>query len=620
MSCRLLLIFFFCNQILVAQNEICTGNLGDNIFESGDFGTGQVNIPPKPDDLISTYTYVSAGPPFDGSFTITNNTGAWPNLFQTWVATLDNGADADGYFMVVNADFQPGIFYEQTIDGLCENTLYVFTADILNIVRIGVADHILPNVSFLLNDVEQFTTGGIPQDERWNTYGFTFTTGPGETTKKLSLRNNAPGGIGNDLAIDNIAFQACGPIAEILPRDIANICEDGDPILINATVTGDQFGAGQAFQWQQSFDEGLTWENIEFATTDNFEHTETRAGFYYYRYLLANAESNLSNPKCRVNSNVKIIQVVPKFWEIKEDLCIGLSFQVGNTQYNETGIFTDSLISSLGCDSIVTLDLTIVDEGPIRPRISPEDPLCANTDGGSIGVSTIQNAREPFRITLGDRTSSSFVRFVGLEAGSYEIFIEDDVGCTFDTIIELIDPEPFVIDLGEDLTLDLGESVSINPISNFPIAQFEWTPNNQTLSEEDDINQNFTPINSALYTLTATSDLGCIAVDDVFIRINAVREVYIPNVFSPNGDGQNDFFAIFPGIPNVQTIQEVGIYDRWGNLVFTRQNINPTDGTQLWDGQFNNQFVGTGAYLYAVRILFLDGEEEWITGTVTVVY
>ncbi len=38
-----------------AQNDICTGNLGDNIFESGDFGTGQVNIPPKPDDLLSTY-------------------------------------------------------------------------------------------------------------------------------------------------------------------------------------------------------------------------------------------------------------------------------------------------------------------------------------------------------------------------------------------------------------------------------------------------------------------------------------------------------------------------------------------------------------------------------------
>ena len=328
-----------------AQNDICTGNLGDNIFISGDFGTGEINIPSKPADIISTYNYVGQGPPRDGSFTLTNNTGAWSGLYSAWLAIGDQSNDPNGYFMVINADFSPGIIYEQTIEGLCENTLYAFSADIINLVKRGTANHIEPNVSFLLNEVEQYTTGDIGQTEQWNTYGFTFTTNPGETTMKLSLRNNAPGGFGNDLAVDNVTFRPCGPIAEILPKDIANICEDGDPIAINATINGNQFGDG-AFQWQQSFDEGLNWFDIDMANQNTIEHTERSAGFYYYRYLLSNTPENLSNAKCRVNSNTKIVQVVPKLFEIEQSICEGLSFEVGTSNYNQSGIYTCLLYTS----------------------------------------------------------------------------------------------------------------------------------------------------------------------------------------------------------------------------------------------------------------------------------
>ena len=207
---------------------------------------------------------------------MTNNTGAWGGLYSAWLAIGDQSNDPNGYFMVINADFSPGVIYEQTIEGLCENTLYAFSADVINLVRTGIVNHVEPNVSFLLNDVEQYTSGNIGQTERWNTYGFTFTTDPGVTTMTLSLRNNAPGGIGNDLAIDNVTFRPCGPIAEILPKDIANICEDGDPIAINATINGNQFGEG-AFQWQQSFDEGLNWENMDMANQNTIEHNEKSA-------------------------------------------------------------------------------------------------------------------------------------------------------------------------------------------------------------------------------------------------------------------------------------------------------------------------------------------------------
>ncbi len=615
----LLLLLIICVLKIDAQNDICTGNLGDNIFTSGDFSSGQANIlPSKPMDISTTYDYVGQGPPRDGSFTITNNTGAWSGLFSAWLAIGDRSDDPNGYFMVINADFTPGIIYEQTIEGLCENTLYAFSADIINLVKIGTLNHTEPNVSFLLNEEEQYTTGDIGQTERWNTYGFTFTTDPGVTTMKLSLRNNAPGGSGNDLAIDNVTFRPCGPIAEILPKDIANICEDGDPITINATINGGQFGEG-AFQWQQSFDEGLNWQDIDMANQNTIEHTEKSAGFYYYRYLLSNTAENLNNAKCRVNSNTKIVQVVPKLFDIERAICEGLSFEVGASSYNQSGVYTDSLISSLGCDSIVTLDLTIVPDEGIDPMIRFEHPICAGDTEGTISISNIQNINPPFTITVGERQATSFVQFVELTAGIYDILIEDAVGCTFGETIELIDPAPFVIDLGGNLRIDLGESVTIAPSTNFPITQFQWSPN-QADCVDNCSESTFLPTTSSTYSLTATSELGCLAIDSVFIAVNPVRRAFIPNVFSPNADGTNDFFAIHTGIPNVQEILQVAIYDRWGTLLFERQNVTPNQGSTLWDGTYQGQQVEQGVYLYHTNIMYLDGEKERITGTVTVVY
>ena len=617
---RLLLPFFLIIWTLTsaAQNDICTGNLGDNIFETGDFESGQANIPNKPDNLTTTYSYVTQGPPRDGAFTITNNTGAWAGLYGTWLAISDPSSDPNGYFMVINADFTPGIIYEQTIEGLCENTLYAFSADVINMVKRGVANHVDPNISFLLNEEELYTTGNIGQTERWNTYGFTFTTEPGVTTMKLSLRNNAPGGIGNDLAIDNVTFRPCGPIAEILPKDIANICEDGDPIEINATINGNQFGAG-AFQWQQSFDEGNTWVNIDLANENAVEHTEKSAGFYYYRYLLSNTPENLSNAKCRVNSNTKIVQVVPKLFDIERSICEGLSFEVGASRYSQPGIYTDSLISSLGCDSIVTLDLTIVPDEGIEPMIRLSDPICRGDTEGTIEIFNIQNVNPPYRIEVGERRATSFVKFVELTAGTYNILIEDAVGCTFEESVELVDPEQFTIDLGADLLIDLGETVTINPTTNYPIRQFQWSPN-QDDCQNDCFEPNFLPTLSSQYTLTATSELGCRAIDSVFIKVNPIRKVFIPNIFSPNADGINDYFSIYADMPNVQEILQVAIYDRWGNCLFNRQNLGTNQGENLWDGKYRGQTVERGAYLYYANMRYLDGVEAPISGTVTVLY
>lgn len=612
-----LLLFFITPFLMRAQ--ICDGNLGENIFTDGDFGSGVTNIL-SPNPMIAPgYDYVFTGPPNDGFYTVTNNTGAWPLLYNTWLAIEDNSDDPEGYMMVVNASFSPGLFYEQTIDGLCDNTDYVFTADIINLIAQGVTGHLAPNVTFLIDGEVRFTTGDIPQTNEWNTYGFTFTTDPGQTTVTLSLRNNAPGGIGNDLALDNISFQACGPLAQILPFTIANICEDGNPIELEATITGDQF-PDPAIQWQRSNDEGQTWEDIPGENGLTYTHAELAAGFYYYRYLIANSPTNLQNPKCRIISNIKIVRVAPKFHFINDTICAGTSIEIGGIEFTEPGSYVDSLISDIGCDSIVTVTVEVVDDPDITAQVDFTLPNCADDSNIQVNISNIQNGYPPYDIQFDDfLVPGPEVIFDNLTADAYPLFITDRFGCNLLDTVTIPAPEPFVIEFGPDLSIDLGESVSINGTTNYSIDQILWTPGIVDFDcMEGCLEVSGFPTGTTEYIISATSELGCMAFDTVFIEVNTVREVYIPNAFSPNDDGLNDVFTVFGNTPNVVEVETFQIFDRWGNLVFENNNFPPNAIDAGWNGKFGGRSLKNDVYLYVAEIRFLDGLTETYTGDVVI--
>jgi len=447
MTFRLILLtsFFLLSSALSAQQ--CSGNLGENIFTEGDFGSGPDVILPTDPGIAPGFTYESNPPPFDGFYTITSNTGRWGNNFGTWSNFADNSDDPNGYFMLVNANFEPGKFYEQRVDDLCENTLYQFTADIRNVIRRGV-NQLLPNVSFSIDDEIKFTTGFIPEEETWNTYGFTFTTEPGQTSVILALNNNAPGGLGNDLALDNISFRACGPMASIDGAENLRVCEDIGTATFTANISGDQYD-DPAIQWQESFDDGLTWQNVAGATGNTFEHTGRASGFYLYRFLLANGTSNLANSKCRIVSNVKNVFVVPKRWEIIDTICTGLSFAVGGNRYTNSGVTMDTLLSSLGCDSIVTLRLTVADDTGITPDFMVTDPSCSDRDDGEISLNGVSGGALPLTYVLdGERRGLAFF-YRSLGEGDYAYSLTDRYGCRVEGALTLGSPFPFSVELGE---------------------------------------------------------------------------------------------------------------------------------------------------------------------------
>ncbi len=613
----LFLISFFLAPFLSRSQMVqCTGNLGANIFEDGDFGSGADNILQQNPGIAPGYSYGQSTPPPDGIYVITNDMGAWSNIYDSWLEVGDNSDDPNGYMMVVNASNEPGLFYDQEVDGLCENTLYDFSADVLNVIKSTEGGHIFPDVSFLIDGEVAFNTGNIPQDERWHTYGFTFVTGPGQESVQLSLRNNAPGGFGNDLALDNISFRACGPNALILPIEITNICDDGSPIQLDATIDGDQFQT-PALQWQQSFDEGVTWEDMTGENGISITHNVLSSGFYYYRYLLANSDANLANEKCRIISNTKIVQVVPRFYTITDSICTGLSYAVGSNMYFETGNYEDTLISSIGCDSIVRLQLTVVQDPGITASVRTSDLSCHDREDGVLEITNILNGVGPFMVTInGVRNPESFKYIDSLPAGMYALEISDRFGCTYQDLLEIDRPPPFMLTIGPDTTVDLGSSLPLAWSTNDTIDDFRWFPLDQISCQDQCEGQTWQPLNDGFYGLLAFSDQGCVASDSAFVQVRSAEPLFFPNAISPNGDGVNDVFTVYQSNPIIQEVIGFTVFDRWGNALINGAEVYKAG----WSGiDVHGQRLPEGIYVYLLSLRLINGEVIDKAGSVTII-
>ncbi|MEM8585653.1 MAG: gliding motility-associated C-terminal domain-containing protein [Bacteroidota bacterium] len=608
---RLLIVFLFgLTQVgqlgLLAQS--CTGNLGENIFAEGDFGSGTANLLATDPGIAPGYIYTTVVPPEDGFYTITNNTAAWPGLFPSWLRIGDRSTDPNGYMMVVNASFDTGLFYEQEINGLCDNTTYLFSADVINLIRSSVTGHIAPNISFLIDGVEQFTTGNIPQSELWDNYGFAFTTLPGQNSVVLSLRNNAPGGIGNDLALDNISFRPCGPIARVAGPSQFGICEGQTSVELVAAISGEQFD-DPAIQWQQSFDNGQSWQNIVGANDPILNATVLPADAYRFRYLLANNPFNLLSALCRVVSTEIIVDVIPREVFISDTICEGGTYLIGNSSYTATGLYRDSLVSSLNCDSIVNLDLVVLSQPEINVSLDIDQPVCGD-DLGAVTITEITGGNPPYLTLIAGELSDTIGLALGpvsTPIGNYGVFVTDRFGCSAVAPFSIQASAPFDVDLGPDRSVRLGEELAIDVDASAPVANFNWSPFSPSCPN-DCLPAIFNPPGSGFLTLIAESEDGCLATDSVFIEVRPLRQVYVPNAFSPNNDGVNDAFAPIIIQPNVSSILRFEVYDRWGNQVYAQADWLPRGISDGWDGQIRGKLAPTGVYVYQAEVLFLDGE------------
>ncbi|MEM1327551.1 MAG: gliding motility-associated C-terminal domain-containing protein [Bacteroidota bacterium] len=194
---------------------------------------------------------------------------------------------------------------------------------------------------------------------------------------------------------------------------------------------------------------------------------------------------------------------------------------------------------------------------------------------------------------------------------TFRLQVNDKFGCIWDTTFQAgAAIEELIVTIGEEQVVRLGDSLTIKAQTNRAVAEVHWQPkvdcNNCLIYRS-------LPLEPGYVAVEVIDELGCRAQAKMNYYIDRSYDLFIPTAFSPNLDGQNDNFVIYGG-EQVMEIKTFRVFDRWGRLVFERENFPPNDPNFSWNGYFNDQISPTGLYAYYAEVKFIDGRIEMFKG------
>lgn len=168
-----------------------------------------------------------------------------------------------------------------------------------------------------------------------------------------------------------------------------------------------------------------------------------------------------------------------------------------------------------------------------------------------------------------------------------------------------------------EIQTPVGFPVTIPFTYSSGLVNYSWTPAGH-LSCTDCPNPVADPTFSTLYRVTVTDSNNCKYSDSVLVKtICNDKNYFVPNTFSPNGDGVNDVF--YPRGSNLYNIQSMRVFNRWGQLVFERRNFPANSAADGWDGRFNGQPAPMDAYVYIVEVICDNAQIVALRGDVTLI-
>ncbi len=650
-------ILFLLLLLPVVKAQTCNGSVGDPIVDIT-FGSGPTIGPPLPAGTTSNLSYLGFDCPNDGQYTITNKTG---NCFNSsWYSLTDHTGDPNGYFMLVNASYDPSVFYVQTIDGLCTGTTYQFAVWIANMCNFSSS--IQPNITLTIENTDgtilsSISTGNIPISvgaAQWKQYSINFTMPVGVSSVVIRMKNNAPGGIGNDIAIDDITFRPIGPAITVSSSDFTSdsmlLCiKDKRNLTFHSSV--EKCYATTAYQWQVSVNDGLTWTDIAGANSPDYTRTPTDAGIFEYRLTVAQL-NNINNAICRVASkkfkvtvygeNVRTINISNPDGAVCESSPV--TFRAATTYAGSNpffqwmintqpvgaandSIFTTSNLangdridcyfaSTLPCNDPLTSNVVPVNV-LTKARTSIDGFICEgeNYEGhtttgvyedafpGSNGCDSIRTLNlvvYPKEHTVFDTSICYGTSYSGLDKeGTYNYTYPSVHGCdSVHTIVLHVLPDinakPRL-----DTLLCTGDSIAYSP------GVFD------TYLWQDGSTRNpYIIVHGGSYRVTAGNKCGT-AVKTISV-VEKVCVVGFPTAFTPNGDGRNDIFRVVNGY-NIGVYQLM-VFNRWGQKVF--ESADPQRG---WDGSSSGKRADNGVYLWFCTYINRDKPSEKVSLRGTVV-
>ncbi|MBN8679448.1 MAG: gliding motility-associated C-terminal domain-containing protein [Chitinophagales bacterium] len=283
------------------------------------------------------------------------------------------------------------------------------------------------------------------------------------------------------------------------------------------------------------------------------------------------------------------------------------------------GTYTVTVTDANTCTT--TTNVTITEPTPLQITFTATDPKCFGLNNGSILVNATGGVA-PYRFSLNGAAPQNSNLFAGLGAGTYTITAYDLSDCETSEIIVVNTPIPLNVELGDDQNIAIGQSATLQAIVNVPfdsLASIIWSPLPDSAECPQCLTQTVYPFISTTYSIKVVDNNGCRDEDQVRVIVDRRKYVYIPNVFTPNDDGDNDIFSVFPRPGTVRKVNSLAVFDRWGEQLFVLENFNPYDGNLGWNGTYKGEPMNPGVFVWVVEIEFIDGVVELYKGDVTIV-
>lgn len=634
-----ILFSVLCIYACAAYTQVCTGSLGDAVVNIN-FGAG-TGIGSPLSANTTTYNFTAADCPTDGSYTIINNT---TNCFGgTWHSLLEDHTpnDVNGYMMLVNASITPKDFYLDTVTNLCANTTYEFSAWVVNVLK-NTACSPNPTRPKLVFNIETtsgtllgtYSTGDIVETSSpiWQQYGLFFTTPITNNSVVIRITNNGPGGCGNDLALDDIVFKPCGPkvTTQVLNTSQTNVvmCVGSTNLVTLSGVVGSGY-ITPTLQWQVSIDNGITWANIAAATTATYNFSNTAVGIYKYRLLVAEA-GNINNTNCRIASNVTTITIsdLPVVTASSNSpVCEGASLNLmangaatytwtgannfTSTQQNPSfkttplsaGTYTVKGFNAFNCSKTESIAVIIFPK-PIITILPNVATICSADSVLLTATGATSYLWMPTTALTNATNATTYAK--PIITSNYTVIGKDANSCTDSANIKITVSQKPTSFAGDDVVLIKGQTTKLNGFVDVANTSYYWTPSD-FLNSTSIVNPTTNTPKNMEYYLHAVSNAGCgVATDTVLVKV--YNNLFIPNAFTPNGDGKNDTWKIdaLGAYPNAKTI----IYNRYGEVVFEAQSAY-----QYWNGTYKGKPVPMGGYTYVID---LKNNEAVVKGVVFV--
>ncbi len=371
-------------------------------------------------------------------------------------------------------------------------------------------------------------------------------------------------------------------------------------------------------------------------TTDTLNYLFTTAGVYNITFNVKTQYGcDVTEPKTVTIHPLPVPNATPQVAAICLGSSIMLSAQSGTT-YSWSSPVILSGISDAASPAPSVLPTTI---GNIKYYVLVTNQFgCKKTDSVLIKVQQHVNLTYNPPITICEKANTQLVAngntntfkwspSAGLndstlrnpiatpvQTTNYRVVGYSNNVCKNDTGFVLVTIQPIpTVNAGPDVNAVGGVTVQLNAIASSSVINYLWSPS-ASLSCNNCPNPQFINVDkTTTFKVKVFTQYGCTNADEVTVFVLCGKgAIYLPNAFTPNGDGKNDRFAVVGfGVGKVKSLT---IFNRYGDIVFQRKNFIPVrnDVTNSWDGKVKGQDVSVSTTFVYIAEVTCDGEETFI--------